>query len=101
LLYLESTWNIIIGGYDGNVNVDSVELHNWKTGQQCFTTNLPYGVTLHSGVVMEGFPAFCGGLNTNYISTCLKFVVAQKQWTQVLIFSSAQRIVLSKKSIDV
>ena len=71
---------MILGGYSTAALV-SVELHNWKTGQQCFTTNLPYGVYYHSGVVMEQTPAFCG----YFVSTCYKFDVATKQWIPVRI----------------
>ena len=69
---------MIIGGYT-TAGLVSVELHNWKTGQQCFSTNLPYGVYYHSGVVMEQTPAFCGF----FVPTCHKFDVATKQWIQV------------------
>ena len=74
---------MLIGGHDGNVGLASVELHNWKTGQQCFSTQLPLFVSYHSGVVMEKTAAFCGGVTQNYISTCFKLDIAKKQWKQV------------------
>ena len=68
---------MLIGGHDGNVGLASVELHNWKTGQQCFSTQLPLIAYYHSGVVMEKTAAFCGGI------TCFKLDIAKKQWKQV------------------
>ena len=83
LFNIEAAWIIIVGGYDLNSELTSVELHNWKTGQQCLSTSLPYGNSYISGVVMEQMPAFCGGMSSDSVSTCYKFDIAKKQWTQV------------------
>ena len=86
---------MIMGGYDLSLPLDSVEVHNWKTGQQCRSTSLPYGTSHLSGVVMQQIPAFCGGANTNYVSTCYKFDVAKKQWKQVNMFFSCKEMLIA------
>ena len=38
----EPAWHMIIGGKN-NEDLASVEAYNWKTGEQCFLTDLPIG----------------------------------------------------------
>ena len=83
---------MIIGGYDLSLPLDSVELHNWKTGEQCRSTSLPVPTFLLSGVVMQKMPAFCGGVNTNYASTCYKLDISKKTWTQVNMFFTCKEM---------
>ena len=78
---------MIIGGVGNIALLNSVELHNWKTGQQCLGTSLPYAVYFHSGVVMEQMPAFCGGYTTESVSNCFKFNISMKEWIQVSAFA--------------
>ena len=39
----------------------SVELFNWRTGQQCSLGDLPTEISAHSGTELDGVPVFCGG----------------------------------------
>jgi hypothetical protein len=46
---------MIIGGHSGSGLLDTVELFNWKTHQQCeLPAKLPLTVSEHSGAVMSG-----------------------------------------------
>ncbi len=41
LMFLESDWHMIIGGWNDDYmdGLTSVELFNWRTGEQCLLTN--------------------------------------------------------------
>ena len=80
-------WHLIVGGYSYlTTSLKSVELYNWKTGEQCELPDLPYEISYHTGVTFEGTPAFCGG---GYSQTaderrCYKFEKSSLTWTQVI-----------------
>jgi hypothetical protein len=76
---------MIIGG-DGLIT--SIELFNWQSGKQCKLGDLPYGVGGHSGIIMNGTVAFCGGNSEDHTdaeSRCYKFNKATTSWTQASI----------------
>jgi len=74
---------LIIGGYTGS-SISSVELYNWKTGEQCQLKDLPEPVSCQSGTVMEGTPIFCGNYRNTH-DKCYSFNKTSKTWSQVLI----------------
>ena len=65
--------------------VKSFELFNVKTHQSCIFGTLPYGVSNPVGGVLNGFPVFCGGVQSNltvHLSNCYKY---QESWLPVII----------------
>lgn len=62
----DSDWHMIIGGWndDSMDGLTSVELFNWKTGEQC---EMPLGLdnklSAHVGAVISGTPIICGGFS--------------------------------------
>jgi len=59
----EPAWHMILGGNGQSENLNSVELYNWQTGEQCkLESRLPFQVAAHSGIVLDGVPVFCGGV---------------------------------------
>jgi hypothetical protein len=83
--FLDPSWHMIFGGndYPYQDSMRSVELYNWKTGEQCQLEDLPYGVAAHSGIVLEGTPAFCGGGITGAEKRCYKFDKTNSSWIWV------------------
>ena len=75
----EPEWHMIVGGYKKFPNKEpltSVELFNWKTGEQCYLEELPFPVRGHSGTVLDGEPHICGGTfneTTQPTKRCYKF----------------------------
>jgi hypothetical protein len=45
--------------------------------------DLPYAVAAHTGTVLEGTPAFCGGFSTSVEERCYKFDKTNSSWVQV------------------
>ena len=85
----EPEWHMIIGGKNVE-DLSSVELFNWKTGEQCPMEDLPYGIRIHAANVFDGVPLICGGFSAEkLIESCFKYSNVQQEWTQVR-FSAAQ-----------
>jgi hypothetical protein len=81
-------WHMIIGGSSGSALLDSVELFNWKTGQQCFLkSKLPLTVSEHSGTVIDGQPIFCGGYGPNNARQkgCYAYEKSEDRWRNVSV----------------
>ena len=77
---------MIIGGSRGPNLLDTVEMYNWKTNEQCFLrANLPRAVSEHTGAVIDGVPVFCGGYGTSNsrLKDCYKFDRAGQTWKNV------------------
>ena len=77
---------MIIGGNDGSTLLDTVELFNWKTKEQCqLKAKLPTTVSEHSGTVYEGVPIFCrgSGLVNSRQNGCYKFETENRVWQDV------------------
>ena len=76
---------MIIGGSNGTL-LDTVEMFNWKTREQCYLKNkMPLTLSEHSGTVLNGVPIFCGGYgpaNTRQ-KGCYKFDKVNKDWQSV------------------
>ena len=51
----EPKWHIVIGGYMAG-RLNSVELFNWQTLEQCQLPNLTYPINGHSAVVFDRVP---------------------------------------------
>ena len=80
-----SYWHMIIGGSNGTL-LDTVEMLNWKTGEQCYLkSKMPLTVSEHSGAVLDGVPVFCGGYGPSNTRQkgCYKFDKVAKNWQNV------------------
>ena len=84
--FTESAWHIIVGGQGLYEKLSSVELFNWKTGEQCLLQELPHGIAAHSGTVMDGVPVICGGFTTDTDDRCFKLNKTSHYWVQVSNF---------------
>jgi hypothetical protein len=74
---------MIIGGKNVT-DLTSVELFNWKTGQQCYLLDLPKGVRIHSGLVFDGSIIYCGGYSLEVPQkNCYRFKSEEKTWEPV------------------
>ncbi len=62
------------------LTLNSVELYNWRTGQQCQLPNLTYPIDGQVAVVMNGTPAYCGGYNS---LQCFKLDKVTRTWIKV------------------
>ena len=82
-LFTEFSWHIIFGGNGLYETLDSVELFNWKTGEQCFLKELPFRIAAHTGAVMDDVPVFCGGFTTESEAKCFKLNKTSQYWNQV------------------
>jgi hypothetical protein len=60
----------------------TVELFNWKTGEQCFLNDMPTERCMHVGQVLDGVPVVCGGLGPR--SDCNTYVKETGSWEKVL-----------------
>ena len=78
-----SDWQIIFGGQSPFLN--SVELFNWRTGQQCTFPSLPNPVYGQAAIAVEGTVAYCGGLNNQgqAVLQCFKLQTSTRTWVQV------------------
>ena len=77
---------MIIGGSNGQTLLDTVELFNWNTREQCNLTNrLPIIVSEHSGTVLNGAPIFCGGYGPLNLRQkgCYKYDRTTQAWSNV------------------
>ena len=74
---------MLIGGKNVE-DLSSVELFNWKTGEQCPMEDLPQGMRIHAGTVFQGVPLICGGFSAEkLIESCFKFSIEQREWIRV------------------
>ena len=63
--------------------VKTVELYNWQTGKQCKISDIPTDVLWKiNGVVLEGYPAYCGTVDDK---RCFKYDKTEKKWMEVSI----------------
>jgi hypothetical protein len=70
--------------------LNSVELFNWQTGEQCQLNNLPYGVYAPAAEVFNGIPVFCGGRsNFGAEKKCYKLNKMDNSWEQVFLYFSS------------
>jgi hypothetical protein len=80
---------MIVGGYKkfpDKETLTSVELFNWKTGEQCYLDEFPHPVRGHSGAVINGDPHICGGTfneTTQPIKLCYKHNKESLEWEPV------------------
>ena len=77
---------MIIGGngYIDGTTLDSVELFNWQTGEQCQIGDFYKSVGAHSGTVLEGVPIICGGYESGHgLDECYKLNKDEMVWEQV------------------
>jgi len=77
---------MVIGGSNGAMLLDTVELFNWKTHEQCqLKAKLPITISEHTGTVFDGVPIFCGGFgpaNTRQ-KGCYKYDKNVMNWQNV------------------
>ena len=66
-----------------NEAIASVELFNWKTGEHCQLKDLPYPISGHTGLVVNGIPVFCGGYSNIYETRCYQLNKGAQTWEQV------------------
>ena len=79
---------MIIGGKNSQ-DLSSVELFNWRTGEQCPLKDIPIRVRIHAGTVFEGVPIICGGFSSEEsIANCYKYSIQDKSWSPVSTFFS-------------
>ncbi len=56
----------------------------FSLGKQCQLPPLPYGVYSQVAIVMDGTPAFCGGITSSVVlNHCYKLEKTNKTWVQV------------------
>ena len=91
--FTDPAWHLIIGGdgYAGHLN--TVELFNWKTKEQCYLTNLTKPRCTHTGVIFEGVPVICGGFPPR--SDCDKYNKNNGTWVEV------RKLMLVKPSLKI
>jgi hypothetical protein len=67
--------------------LQSVELYNWRTGQQCQLPNLPSPVYASVAVSMNGTLAYCGGDkgSGNLVQQCFRLDKTTNTWVQVSV----------------
>ena len=80
-----SEWHMILGGQKNLFEVlQSVELYNWQTGQQCQLGDLPNEIFAHSGTELEGVPVYCGGIIDEVDQKdCYKYNSETGSWDKV------------------
>ena len=83
MTFLETAWHLIVGGDGSSQKLSSVELYNWKTGEQCQLEDLPHPNAGHTATVLDGTPAFCGGTSPDVEKRCYKFDKTTLSWIQV------------------
>ena len=86
----ELYWHLIMGGQRGSGILKSVELFNWKTGENCQLDALPGEVRGHAAVTLyESLVVYCGGLdkNSTAVSSCYhkQQMKANESWLPVSI----------------
>ena len=82
---------MIIGGRSGSDFIDTVELFNWETGEQCYLSSpFPEKFAFSSGAVLNGVPVVCGGNGADGVAqkNCYKFDVNSYDWLKVIISSN-------------
>ena len=86
--FLDPSWHLIFGG-NGLIptsRLQSVELFNWQTGEQCQLPDLPTGVTSHMATVLDDVPVYCGGfsdMSKKADRSCYKLDKTSKTWIKV------------------
>ena len=65
--------------------LDTVELFNWKTHEQCdYPAKLPIALSEQSGAVIDGVPVVCGGFGNNQRQRgCYKLDDVTNSWQAV------------------
>ncbi len=65
------------------LTLNSVELYNWRTGQQCQLPNLTNPIAGQVSIVMNGTPAYCGGGTDTGSLQCFNLDKVTRTWVQV------------------
>ncbi len=86
--FSDTAWHLIFGGtrpYIRGLDVDiaTVELFNWKTGEHCQLEDLPNVVSDHTGTVINGIPVYCSSHLSVDKLKCFKLNKATRTWEQV------------------
>ena len=79
---------MVIGGRSGSDIIDTVELYNWETGEQCYHPKpFPEKLVFSSGAILNGVPIVCGGSTADGAAStrCYKFDSTSNDWIKVLI----------------
>jgi hypothetical protein len=88
-LIADHDWYLIFGGLNFELDpsagstIDSVELYNWRNGQQCQLPNLKDSIYGPISVVFDGTPAYCGGHSNQELFKCWMLDKVTKTWVQV------------------
>ncbi len=85
VLIVDKAWQLVFGGlsdFSGSV-LNSVELYNWRTGQQCQLPNLTYPIAGQVSIVMNGTPAYCGGTTDANSLQCFNLDKVTRTWIKV------------------
>jgi hypothetical protein len=78
-------------------DLSTVELFNWRTGQQCPLKDIPIKVRIHAGTVFRGIPMICGGFSSEVsIANCYNYSIQDKIWLPVSIMP----IVINNRRIN-
>ena len=77
---------MIFGGDGPNGKLKSVELYNWKSGQQCSYGEIPYGSAAFAAAVLDGVPVFCGGAGAIDDVYCQRYDKDGRKWERVSYF---------------
>ena len=72
LSFLENAWHLIL-------SQSTVELFNWRSGEQCQYPDLKYETREPSGTVFNDTPVYCGGEALD----CFKLDKYSKAWEPV------------------
>ena len=74
---------VIIGGWDGTGNLESVEVFPRPPSDACFIPNLPQARKGHSlSLLSDGRLVVCGGWDgSNDLDSCLSWVAGNTGWT--------------------
>jgi hypothetical protein len=85
VIFLGPEWHMIFGGCDASFNLlQSVELYNWKTGQQCQFSPLPHPIGYPVSTIMGDTAAYCGGFRSaQSVSECFMLEKSTNLWVQV------------------
>ena len=71
---------VIIGGWDGTGNLESVEVFPRPPSDACFIPNLPQARKGHSlSLLSDGSLVVCGGLDRS----CIYWVAGNTTWTPI------------------
>ena len=97
--------HLIFGGVSHGIGIlTSVELYNWKTGEQCRMADLPVPITGPSATVLNGNPVFCGGITTgayNGTTHCFSLNKELAVWESVRTQSFYHTYLILKRHISI